>query len=136
MIHARPSHSLPLAPSDYAVAALIGLLAAGALFAVSAAVFDWDPLASRRFVVPLVAAGPLVACALTYLSRRLLDVTARLAPTLMNELAGGPVVNLRLKAAVALVAIACITAALLLGLQGLLGGTGAPTDRCILSSTC
>ena len=125
LIHARPSQVHGVSASGYGVAALVGLLAAGALFVVSAAAFGWDALESRRFVLPMVAAGPLVACLLTFLSSRLLGLIARVAPSLIGGFAPGPVVDVRLVSALALVAIGCATAGLLLGLHGNLGGPDA-----------
>ena len=136
LIHARPSQFHHVGASGYAVAALVGLLAAGVLFVVSAAALDWDALDSRRFVLPMIAAGPVAACLLTFLSGWILDLTARVAPSLIEGFVAGPVVNLKLRAALTLAAIGCVTVVLLLVLQGSLGGADPSLDRCMHSNLC
>ena len=132
--YSRILHVLSVLASSYMAAALIGLLLSAFVFIMLSLNFDWDATTALRFAVPIVAAGPLVACALVFSSRVLIDVSLRVFPNLTMDGSDGE--TSRPILGIALVSLFLIAFVLLFATQIGGGGASRPMERCVLSRAC
>lgn len=127
---------LSVVGTSYGLSALLGAFAAGILFVLLASVLAWDAIAMRHAVLPFLAAGPIVACTLTFVSRRLIDLTARLFPTSVERLTVIKPANSTLKATLAMVIIASGASILVIGAIGSETRLIKPAGKCKAWQTC
>lgn len=127
---------LSVVGASYGVSALVGAFAAGIIFLLVAGSLAWDAIAMRHAVLPFLAAGPAVASALTFLSRRLIDLTVRISPDSVERLAVIEPVSSKLKAALAIVIIASGASFLAIGITGSDTRLVKPAGQCKPWQTC
>ena len=99
----------PVAAANYGAAAIVGAFAAGVSFILLAALNRWEPFFIRDAALPAVAAGAILACAMTFLCRRVIETFNHRAP--MHFALNGPP-STYAKAAATVIVAACAAVAL------------------------